>query len=451
MPLNAQSLPGWLPQFRTEKPDTDTLGTMLGGFVNMLTPSQSGQSDEEAQRVTDPSSMGEAAAAGGNAANGASGSGGGSSDDTGTSAYKSPNAPGDPLAGMPKWRRAFAEAQLAQKDPMWRLHAAQTQAATMSTIAGAEQKWQDYNLTSLEAAKKTRDIPKIAAWSETLKTDPSAPIPVVESEWGVQTARRMQQDRALQDIQHQKIGVQTANEKINVEREKRKTDWSNAIASDHELMSEIDGLPNQGWNVDADGNQLSPSKEALAIYNQKMTEGGKYPERAFGFKSNSAITAQMRGQNAQTLDQQKAAERMIYDQQRQADRKEIQAIGQKNKIDLLGLSHTSTSGRIISEQEFVNRHYNSVLQTVIKNWDEDSMGKVNPQRASQSAMALLKKTYGALKPPATTNAAPAAGQSQVQPAVSPQAQPATVAPAVVPATTNAPAANSKDPLGLFSQ
>ena len=125
-------------------------------------------------------------------------------------------------------------------------------------------------------------------------------------------------------------------------------------------------------------------------------------------------------QGKSDLEDQRAQDKLKYEEARQEHRKELLEDASKYKIDLeklkSSLKPTSPGGKIISKDAFVDRHYNSTYNAIVK--DEGQ-----PAASARKAIAILERAYDSMKPAATN--APA-------PKVTPQAStnsPAATAPA----------------------
>lgn len=325
MALSFPSLPTWLPQTKG-KADTEgassLMGTLLAGFANYLTKGASGAATGAAAAAsaaaTDPATMGEAGALAEKDATEAAASEAGASGVAAKSATTGPSAPAATKGGLNKWKDSFNEARLNQQNPLWRLSTAKTQAETWNTVASTELQTQRFQANATESANKTADMPRLNAAIAGLKTNPNwTPEPMdptrpetgpFQSQWAVQQFDQMSKQAQQADFARQNLSIKQQNEKTAVERKRTLTQWDNSLAAaDPEIQSHIDGLPNAGYNVDADGNRLSPSREALTHYNQAITRNGQFPERAFGFKANAIETAKARGEEQLTLEEKRQA------------------------------------------------------------------------------------------------------------------------------------------------
>lgn len=201
-----------------------------------------------------------------------------------------------------------------------------------------------------------------------------------------------------------KTRTQAENSRNALEDKKRAIDWDNAKgAADQDTISGIDALPNQGWNLDPNGRKVSPSPRALEILNQDRQKKGLLP---FGTKQTEvkkpdAIAVEdERQKGREKLEDIRAKNKTEYEKQRQQDRESLAKIQQGYKIDLekMKLTDKSTAGKVFTEDEFVQRHFNTVFSALEK---ENS----NPQKSAADADRILRSRFRVDHPAGSTTPA----------------------------------------------
>ncbi|MBU6231540.1 hypothetical protein KGP36_02630 [Patescibacteria group bacterium] len=292
--------------------------------------------------------------------------------------------------GMKGFQQGLAEARMNQADPMWRVKEKNLEAQAVSRWAMAASQWQQLDATNKDmAAWTSQDLPAISKFQEELKTNPDAVPPVVESSKGIQVIGQLEKQQMMLQAQR----LRQDNAKINLENQKTSTAFDQAVAAAPVgVGSAIDELPNQGWNIDRQGRRTTPSTAALKIYNDAMTEGGKYPERAFGYKPNAAEVARIRGEEQRKVEEKRGEVRGQVEAQRQENRKELERMKQEGRIDvekLKQLGRTDGKGAPLGEKEFINRHFNTVWTTLRKNAPDDE----TPAMTAAKAERLLSGVY----------------------------------------------------------
>ena len=309
-----------------------------------------------------------------------------------------PNDKGDGLKGL---KQGLAEARMNQQDPTWKVKEKALEGQAVATWAKAATDWQKYDDTSRDMKLwMSDDLPALTKFQQDLKDNPDTVPPVMKSTRGqgaVQSIERMLLSKQSADIRQQ-------NGKIAVENAKRSVDFDQAVsAAPPEIGSQIDELPNQGWNIDRQGRKTSPSTAALRYYNDWATQNGAEPTKAFGYKVTSVDAAEARGEEQRKTEAQKAAEKQDYEKSRQADRVAIEETKQKYKIDIekmkLDAGATGKGGKVVNEDEYVNRLTGKVFDALYK---ESS----NPKQALADADRVLRARWRIDHPQQPTAAKP---------------------------------------------
>jgi hypothetical protein len=253
--------------------------------------------------------------------------------------------------------------------------------------------------------------------------------------------------------QAEALKIRADNGGLSRDRDKRNTTWEAALGNAPAgVQSAIDALPNQGWNLDGQGRRISPSQEAISIFDMAATEGGKHPENRFTFSNDPRLTAQAREgakktplqreqahlnelkqqvQDPDLTDEERervqsdiksseavikklgvsgldvAAKRDEYWKQhedvRQEHRKEIQSISDKNKVAIEKMREEAQRERsagkgATNRSDFIDKRFMQMKNSILKNWDEDKQGPKSEAKASSMAIDILGGLYGEIHP-----------------------------------------------------
>lgn len=333
-----------------------------------------------------------------------------------------PNESGDGLKGL---QQGLAEARMNQSDPMWRVKEKALEGQAVSTWANAATKWQQYDDTSRDMKLwMSDDLPALTKYQQDLKDDPDATAPVMKSTRG---------QSAINTIATQQLKKAQLNFKQDVAAdtfELKSADIANrsvaakAAVADAKLFNDtletvINPTDRAGIRALTKAGIPTPESWAALASAPKKSKEDKKQEGAIAqieARGGQARTtdAQRAGERT-ALETQKAQEKQDFEKTRQQNRVAIEDTKQKYKIDLekLKLSDKGTGGKVITEDDYVNRHLTSVFNAMYK---ESS----NPKQALADADRTLRARY------------------QIDHEKKPDAAPA-------------PASTAKDPLGLFGK
>ena len=320
------------------------------------------------------------------------------------SLQRDPNA--SPNAGFLESRKGvkegLAEARLNEQNPLWRLQATQIKAATIGRMAQAETAYAKAQSQIADTTAWMQEAPTLAPWlSATPEQRKDLPIPNVSSKIGVSAVQKaaiadqnyfIKQQAQQQSIEATKLRVDNNSTKL-----KDIQLWDNAYAElTPQQRIQVDALPNSGRDK---GGVLTPA--ARSMINALHVADGKPPVGT----APTVAAAQVRAQSAKEIEAQKASEKSALEEQRQANRKELQARAAKYKIDLEKYKtelNVGKNGKVIGKDEFINRHYNSVFNAI---------SKYKPAKdAALETISILDNTYGAMAPaPAAPVTPPATG------------------------------------------
>ena len=342
------------------------------------------------------------------------------------------------------FKQGLAEARLNEADPLWKIKLSQSVADHQANLLGRAAQAQSAialaNERKAETAAWMEDAPRLSSWlTASPEQRKDLPTPTAQSKQGLTLLQKTEDNDQRYFIQRDNQKIREDTSKIQQENQKRSLDWANAVgAADPDTQAKIAELPNQGWVQDGQGRKISPSSQALGILNDWRKSNNLLP---FGAKQTEvvkpdAIAVEKEKQKGRTqIETQKEQAKVEYEKLRQQDRVALEDVRQKYKIDIEKMKLTdkdSKTGKTVTEEEFVNRHLNTLFNAMYK---ETS----NPKAAMADAEKTLHTLYRSRHP--------ATAPAPVKP-------PAAVAPAPAPTeqtkpATNAPAASDKDPLGIF--
>lgn len=333
----------------------------------------------------------------------------------------------------------ISEARLNAADPLWKIKLtasmAQQQAVTLGRVAQAQSQIALANERKEETSAWMQDAPKLSPWlSATPEQRRDMPEPIANSKAGITAIQRSRDADTRYFSQKDAQQLREANSKIQQENVKRSLDWQNAVgAADPDTQAQIAELPNQGWVVDGQGRKISPSVGALGILNEWRKANNLLPfgaKQAEVQKPDAIAVEKEKQKGRESLEGMREKGKEAYEKQRQQDRMDIEEFRSKSKMDIekMKLSdRDSKTGKIVTEDEFVNRHLNKLFDGLYK---ETS----NPKQSMVDAEKALRALYRSQHKSEPVKAAPA---------------PAAPATETKPAPAAAPAANEKDPLGIL--
>ena len=174
------------------------------------------------------------------------------------------------LSNDESFSAGVGEARASQKDPMWRLKAAQEQATTLRIIAGTESQWQDINQQKQDTSDwMTVDMPAISEYQQKVKTNPDTPLPIARSSVGRKVVDQLERN----NLQQQAMDFKKANAKSTLEKQQYGQDFDTFVSAlDPTARAAVRALPNGGF---IDQQRMEPSQQAIDLANAAATDNGK--------------------------------------------------------------------------------------------------------------------------------------------------------------------------------
>lgn len=306
----------------------------------------------------------------------------------------------------PSFGTAFGEARMSQANPLWKLKAQEAQTSVWNNVAALEAAHQKLKLNESEAKGRTGDLPKLNQYMQDLKSDLSAVPPVMESIWGQQQVETLSRAAQMKDLANQRLKIQQENSKIETEGRSKVAEFDNVLARDGMLASTIAALPGQGYTTDGYGRRI-PTAEARLLANKWLADRGEQPLGT----SVQEKAATIRTEGQLKVGEQRIAGAMAVEDARQKDRKEIEDIKQKYRVDLekLKLSDHDEKGKVVTEDEYVNRHLNTIFNSMYKEADKPDARKSldDAERALRARYRIAHKYNVSPKPGPAAQPTPA--------------------------------------------
>lgn len=325
----------------------------------------------------------------------------------------------------PSWSTALGETAASQHyGPMWKLKQQEAQTSVWNNVAQLEATHQRLKMQADESKGRTSDLPKLNQYMQDLKSDLNAVPPVMESIWGQQQTETLSRAAQVKDTRNQQLEVQKQNSKAEIESRAKVAEFDSVIARDPILESSIASLDGKGYTTDGYGRKI-PTLQARQLVNKWLTDKGEQPLGTSVQEKTATIRTegQIKAVEARTTGQ------LTVEEARQKDREKLEQVKQVNRVDLekMRLSDRDAKGKVVTEDEYVNRHLNAVFNSFQKNVPSNETA--DPRKMLDDAEHALRARYRI------------AHKYNVSPKPGPAAQPA-------PNTVTAPA--SAQPSGGIS-
>ena len=347
--------------------------------------------------------------------------------------------------------RGLFESRMNIEDPLWRLKVEQSQANILSTFAGMENQLALARERKAETAAWMEDTKGMSAWL--------AATPEQREKMGVPTVKSKQGLTLIERTQNSDNNFFTRKEQNRIRQEQADNQNTAAKAinqntkSFYDLLGTVDneadranilgllkgGLPTQeAWAALSAAPKTSKeqAKTKGAIDVEKEKQKGRTALEGQREEGQQTLEAQ-REASRETIEENKEKAKTEFEAQRQKDRLELKKVEGDIKVDLekMRLGGKDEKGRKLTEDDYVNRHFNTLFNAA---WKEADVKDVRVVTQLVERTLRLRYRVEHKEPPKPVTASPAAGTNQT-------------ATATAPGGTNAPpaAATDKDPLGLF--
>jgi hypothetical protein len=339
-------------------------------------------------------------------------------------------------SGVSGWfssRKGFAEglaeARLNIEDPMWRTKAAQAQANLLQTMAQTQAQYGLAQERKAETAAWMQDAPQLSKWlTATPEQRQDMPTPTAVSKQGLAAIEKSRDADAryfiqkdANDIKKQSAENQTAAAKAAATNTKSFYDMLKTV-TDPQAQADIlaktkNGLPTpEAWAALTAAPRQTAEQEKQA--GREKLEGIK--------QSGRATLEEQKQEGRESLADINAKNKAKFETERQENRLELKKLEGDLKIDLekMKLGAKDNKGRVVSEDEYVNRHFNTLFNAA---WKEAEVKDIRViTKNVESALRLRYRTEHKEAPKPATAAPTAAGPKQTT------EMPSTAA------TTNAP-------------
>jgi len=332
-------------------------------------------------------------------------------------------------------KQGLGEARLNIEDPLWKLKVAQTQASILGTMAQTQSAYALAEERKQETAAWMQDAPQLSSWlTATPEQRQKMPAPVAVSKQGMTAIERSRDQDAryfiqkdANDIKQQNAENQSSAAKAAATNTKSFYDMLKTV-TDPVAQATIMGMTKNGlptpeaWEALTRAPRQTAEQEKQAgrqkLEEQKQTGREKIEEqKQTGRESLADINAQNKAQ---------------FEGERQQNRIELKKLEGENKIELekMKLGAKDGNGNLLSEDNYVQRHFNTVFNAAWKESETKDIKQVisNVEKALRLRYRVEHKAAPAAPKPATPAPAAAAGA------------PATAAAAATTATVTTPPA-----------
>lgn len=349
--------------------------------------------------------------------------------------------------------QGLGEARLNTEDPLWRLKVAQTQASILGTMAQTQSALALAEERKQETAAWMKDAPSLSPWlSATPEQRKSMPEPTATSKQGMIAIQRKndadqryfnQQD--ANKIKQEQADNASAAAKAATVNTKTFYDELKLVTSGED-QARILGMTKNGMPTPEAWAELS--KAPKKTVEEQKTEG-RIKVEGERQKGREALEDQ-RQEGRKALEEQKqegresladinAQNKKAFEEQRQKDRVELKKMEGEIKVDIakMRLGATDSKGRVVSEDEYVNRHFNTLFNAAWKEADVKDVRRITADVEKALRLRWRTEHKGQPKAPDTSAAPATSGTNQTATATAPA--PATAVAAG--ATTNAPPGN----------
>lgn len=323
---------------------------------------------------------------------------------------------GKPKTEAPSFGQALGETRMSQQyGPLWKLKTQEAETSVWNNVAQLEATHQKLKMQADESKGRTADLPKLNQYMQDLKSDLSAVPPVMESIWGQQQVETLSRAAQMKDLANQRLTIQQQNSKAEAESRAKVAEFDSVIARDPLLESSIATLDGKGYTTDGYGRKI-PTLQARQLVNQWLLDRGEQPLGT----SVQEKTATIRTEGQLKAGAQRIEGAMALEDKRQADRKELEKVKQEYRIDLekLKLSDRDEKGKVVTEDEYVNRHLNTLFNAMYKDSEKpDAKKSLDDAEHALRARYRIAHKYGVSpKPSAAAQPAPNTVTAPAQPA-----------------------------------